>query len=294
MRIAGAWNPKDVTPAHIEAGERALAAAYDAGYTLFDHADIYAQGVCEKIHGDFMRKSPSLRRETVIATKCGIRFPGDPHPDSPHRYDFSAKHILRSCDLSLQRLGIEQIDLYQLHRPDYLMNPSEVAEAFNTLYEQGKVRSFGVSNFRPSYVEALASACPFPILVNQVEIHLARLDCFEDGTLDQCLAKQITPLAWSPLAGGMLGDGREPPADHPKAAVLRETVALLDRLAKGFGVTRAAVALAWLMKHPSGIIPIVGSTKPDSIKAAAEADNLELDREDWYRILVAARGKGLP
>lgn len=289
MRIAGTWNPTEITAERDEAGQQAVIAAYEAGYTLFDHADIYCAGGCESIFGRVLKRIPSMRNEVVIATKCGIRFPGDPNPDSPHRYDFSKEHIVRSCDQSLSRLGIETIDIYQLHRPDLLMDPEEVSEAFRILHKAGKVRYFGVSNFLPSFVTTLQSVLPFPIVVNQVEIHLGRLDCFYDGTLDQCLAEKILPLSWSPLGGGWLGDGGST-LDANRAHVQR----MLDETAKKYGVSRTAMSLAWLLKHPSHIVPIVGSTKPDKIRDAVKADDVDLDREDWYRLLVAARGKGLP
>ena len=289
MRIAGTWNPSEVNSTRWELGEKAIIAAYEAGYTLFDHADIYCSGRCEEIHGTVLKKIPSMRNEIVIATKCGIRFPEDPNPESPHRYDFSASHILESCDKSLQRLGIDTIDIYQLHRPDLLMNPEEIAGAFETLYKAGKVRAFGVSNFLPSFVNCLQSALSAPLVVNQVEIHLGRLDCFYDGTLDQCIEKQITPLSWSPLGGGWLGTGGT--TEDP---IRKDLLDLLDEKAAEYGVTRTAISLAWLLKHPSKIIPIVGSANPENIRLAVKADEIELSREDWYRILVAARGKPLP
>lgn len=289
MRIAGSWDPAKITAENRAAGRCAVHAAFEAGYRLFDHADIYAQGECEAIFGEALRESEALRRHAVIATKCGIRFSGDPNPDSPHRYDFSKAHILASCDRSLERLGVETIDIYQLHRPDLLMDPQEVAEAFTTLREAGKVRYFGVSNFLPSFVTALQAALAEPLVVNQVEIHLGRLDPFYDGTLDQCLSKGLCPLSWSPLGGGWLGDGGT--ADDPKRQALLD---LLDKTAKAHGVSRTAIALAWLLKHPSEIVPIVGSANPHRIKDAVAADGVEMDREDWYRILVAARGESLP
>ncbi len=294
MRLAGTWEPAKITPDMRDKGKKAVIAAYEAGYSLFDHADIYCHGECEAIHGEVMREVPGMRDDIVIATKCGIRFPGEPRPDSPHRYDFSADHIVKSCDASLTRLGIETIDVYQLHRPDLLMNPLEVADAFTELYEAGKVRTFGVSNFSPSFVRTLQSHLEEPLVVNQVEVHLGKLDCLTDGTLDQCLEWSMTPLSWSPLGGGVFGSGSELSSDHKRFAVLNETRAVLDTLAQRYSVSRTAVALAWLMHHPSCIVPIIGSTNPDHIKDAVSADSLELDREDWYRLLVAARGEPLP
>src|SRR5215207_533833 len=154
-RLVSTMNPAEVTPEREAEGRRAVVAAYEAGYTLFDHSDIYCRGVCERVFGDAMRDVSGMRERILIATKCGIRFAGEPKPDSPHRFDFSASHILSSCEGSLKRLGVETIDLYQLHRPDALMNPEEVAEAFDKLRSAGKVREFGVSNFLWSTVPAL-------------------------------------------------------------------------------------------------------------------------------------------
>lgn len=293
MRISGAWDPAKVTPAMEEAGIKALITAWEAGYTLFDHADIYGQTHCETLHGRALQKHPSLR-DALIATKCGIRFAGDPTPDAPHRYDFSYEHIVRSCEASLRRLGVDCIDIYQLHRPDLLAEPEEIARAFDHLYNEGMVKEFGVSNFKPSLLAAVQAACDMPLIVNQVEIHPARLDCFTDGTLDQCLERGITPLAWSPLAGGMLGDGGKVDPKHPRAKVLQGLLDALDALAKAHNVSRSVAVLAWLLKHPSRIIPIVGSANPERIKDAVKADDVEISREEWYKVLLAARGEALP
>jgi len=293
-RIAGTWDPAQVTSEKEAVGRAAVLAAYEAGYTLFDLADIYCDGVCERIVGQVLKATPGMRSRIVVATKCGIRKQGDPKPDSPYRYDFSAEHIQRSCEASLQRLGLDTIDLYLLHRPDFLGDPAEVAEAFSRLKQAGKAREFGVSNFRPSQVTALQKACPMPLVVNQVEISLARLDCFHDGTLDQCLAERVTPQAWSPLGGGRLMEAgpvdlRSP--DHAERLHVRE---VLDLIARERGVSRQVVALAWLLKHPSGIAPIVGSTQPERIRDAATAAQLDLTRDEWYRLLEAALGQRLP
>ena len=294
MRTVGTWNPAEVDAEREAQATRATRAAIDAGYTLFDHADIYCHGECERVFGNMLAENPRLRESMVIATKCGIRFPGKPDADSPHRFDFSHDHIMWSCEQSLKRLRIETIDIYQLHRPDLLMNPPEIAEAFGKLHKAGKVRFFGVSNFMPSFVSALQKHLPFPLVVNQVEIHLGRLACFYDGTLDQCIENTMTPLSWSPIAGGMLGAGGKVRDDHPRKELLSKLVDMLDQIAAKYGVSRTVMALAWLMKHPSKIIPIVGSAKPPHIDDAVKADTIDVDREDWYRLLVAARGEKLP
>lgn len=293
-RLVGTWEPKEVTPQRIEHGKKAVRAAIDAGYTLFDHADIYCSGVCEQVFGDVLRENSRLRDGMLIATKCGIRFAGEPSKDAPFRYDFSAQHIIASCEGSLKRLGVETVDLYQLHRPDWLMNPQEVASAFEQLRRQGKVREFGVSNFTPSQVALLARFLPMPLIVHQVQIHLADLTCFIDGTLDQCIAERMTPLAWSPLGGGLLGTGGKVDAEHPRRAVLSKLLDVMDLIAAQYGSTRTVIALAWLMRHPSAIIPIVGSNRPERIAEATKADAVELTREHWYALLEAARGERLP
>lgn len=293
-RIAGTRDQfKSATEA--EAGGRAaLVAAYESGYTLFDGADIYGGGQAEVILGKTLREVSGMRERILITSKCGVRHAGSPTPDSPQRWDFSPDYIVKSCEASLQRMGIDTIDLYMLHRPDYLGDPHEIAGAFAQLYDAGKVRFFGVSNFRPSLLAALQAAIPFPLLVNQVEISLAQRSAFEDGTLDQCLEQRITPMAWSPLGAGLLGDGAKRLLPAQQSYQTEGIIKVLDEIAVARGVTRTLVAYAWLLKHPSKIIPIVGTTNPERIREAAKAVALELSREEWYRLLIAARGEPLP
>jgi len=297
MRISGTWDKDKVDAVAIERGIKALESAVEAGYTFIDHADIYGDTTCEMIHGLALKKHPEWREQLVVATKCGIRFEDEP-VGTPHRYDFSGEHIRWSIDESLKRLQLDRIDLYQLHRPDWLCDPDEVAQALIDIHKAGKVRYFGVSNFRPSLVSALQAALPFPLVSNQVEIHLLRLDTFEDGTLDQCLEKKMTPLAWSPLGGGRLGAALSdtapiPGEDNPKAAIIMRLRPLLASIAKEYGVTPLAVLMAWLMRHPSKIIPIIGTVRAEAMKEAAQADTFTLDRDNWYRILRVARGQKL-
>ncbi|MGH7975163.1 MAG: aldo/keto reductase [Limisphaerales bacterium] len=291
-RIADARNSE--TKSEIEtAGKRAVIAAYEAGYTLFDNADIYGGGEAERIFGNALREVPGMRGRILIVTKSGVRRPDDP-PGSPHHYNLSGEHILRSCENSLKRMGVETIDILLLHRLDWLVDPADVAETFSRLQKSGKVRFFGVSNFRPSLVSALQAACPMPLVTNQIEISLGKLDAFEDGTLDQCLEKKITPMAWSPLGAGQFVDGARRLLPSQQGYRTEDVLPLLDELAKQHGATRSAIALSWLLKHPSNIVPIVGTTNPQRIRDAARATEISLSREDWYRLLAAARGKPLP
>lgn len=274
-------------------GKRAILAAVDSGYTCFDLADIYGGGRCEAIFGETLQETPGLRNRLVIATKCGIR-PGGHPAGMPGRYDFSADHILKSVDGSLTRLGVETIDLLMLHRPDYLMDPTEVAGAFDQLHRTGKVREFGVSNFRPNQVALLQRFLPRRLGVHQVEISLLQRTALDDGTLDQCLGEQLTPMAWSPLAGGLLGDHVHGLLPGQRGYSPEGVRPVLDLIAANLGVSRAQLALAWLLKHPARIQPVVGSVQPESIRDLARATEISLSREDWYRLLVAARGVALP
>ena len=291
-RLAG--NPPSSSPDAYAAGKRAVAAAYEAGCTLFDNANIYGRGEAEKILGAALREIPGMRERAVILTKCGVRHAGEPKPDSPNRWDFSGDYIVSSCEASLQRLGLDTVDIFMLHRPDYLGDPEEIAAAFTRLKDAGKVRWFGVSNFRPTHLAALQAACPMPLIMHQVEISLAKLDPLSDGTLDQCLERKITPMAWSPLAGGLIGDGAKRLLAWQKEYRPEKFLPVLEEIAKARGVSRTVVALAWLLRHPSKIIPIIGSNNPDRIREAASATEVELTREEWYRLFTAARGEPLP
>jgi predicted oxidoreductase len=292
-RIAGR-NPAQLTPAEETAGRRAVITAYETGYTLFDHADIYGHGVAERLFGQALKQVAGMREQIVIATKCGVCPKDTPNPGLPARWDFSADHIVAACEGSLKRMGIETIDLLMLHRPDYLADPEEIARAFSELKSAGKVRFFGLSNFRPPLVTLIRATCGFPLVAHQVEISLAKLDAFTDGTLDQCLLDCMMPMAWSPLASGLLGDGATyllPAQQNYRTAPI---VSELDTLAKTHCVSRTVIALAWLLKHPSEIVPIVGSTQPERIRDAVLATEIELGRDEWYRLLEAARAESLP
>jgi len=290
----GCWRIAPDEAAARTTGREALIAAWEAGYTFFDHADIYGDGRAETIFGEVLQEISGMREAIVIATKCGVRKAGNPAPDAPQRYDLSADHIIHSCEQSLRRLRIDTIDLYQLHRPDWLMDPQEVARAFEQLHRQGKVREFGVSNFNPSRVEALQRACPMRLQVHQVEISLLARDPFTNGALDQCQRDQITPLAWSPLAGGLLADGARRLLPGQRGYDAQPALREIDQLARSLNTTRGVIALAWLLRHPAGIVPIIGSTRPDRIKEAIEATYLHLSREEWYRLLEAASGQPVP
>jgi predicted oxidoreductase len=273
MRIAG----------NRDKGKRAIHAAIDAGYTLFDHADIYGSGDSETLFGEVLRESPGLRDRLLVQGKCGVR-------QDPSRYDNSRDHIISSVEDSLGRLGIERLDLFLVHRPDYLLDAGEVAGAFDALKASGKVARFGVSNFSASQFDLLQSAISEPLLVNQVEFNLHNIDALHNGVFDQCQRLSVTPQAWCPLAVVAYPAWGNTLSAEDESRINSE----LARQAGRYGVDTWLVALAWLLKHPSGICPIIGSTTPERIAAAATALDVDYSREDWYRLLEARNGVPVP
>lgn len=284
MTLSGTRNPAELGPSQRARAIAAFEAAFDAGITFYDHADIYGGGTCEIVFRDCLAAVPAARDRIFIATKGGIR---------SGFYDLSASYITQCVERSLTRMGIDSIDLYQLHRPDPFTHPAETARALNDLLRRGLIRAIGVSNYYPEQVRALQRYLDAPLRSNQIAISLLRLDpIYEgwdggDGTLDQCQAMGMTPLAWSPLGGGALLR-----AERPERAE-RVAKALAD-LAPAYNATPVQMALAWLLAHPSGIIPLVGSATPAHIAEAAAAASLALSREDWYRLWTAAWGHGVP
>lgn len=285
MRLAG-----DGSAASRRRGRHAVRAAIDAGFTTFDHADIYAGGQCEKIFGAVLGDNPALRDGLEIIGKCGIRLARDAEDSSVAQYDCSADHLLGSVEGSLRRLGIEQLDLLLLHRPDYLMAPHEVASVFDQLASSGKVAQFGVSNFSPSQVSLLQSVVDVPLRANQVEINLHNISALENGTLDQCLQLGMTPQAWCPLGAVAYAAWGNTFSESDVQRLRLE----LTRQQAIYNVEDSQIALAWLLAHPSGIRPIIGSTTPTRIEAALAAQELPYTREDWYRLLEARNGHPVP
>ncbi|MFA9199776.1 MAG: aldo/keto reductase family oxidoreductase [Cypionkella sp.] len=263
---------------------RLVHAALDSGITLLDTADIYGFdgqrgfGDAEALLGQVLAAEPGLRDRMVLATKGGIM--------PPLPYDQSAAYLSGALEASLRRLGCETIDLYQVHRPDILTHPQELARTLDDAVTSGKVRALGVSNFTPAQIEALAAFLGQPLVATQPEISPLRIEPFENGELDQAMRLGLTPLAWSPLGGGRLLS----PVTERELAVAAE----LDRIGASQGASRSVAAYSWLMAHPAGIVPIVGSQSAGRIAEAAQALAMRWTREDWYAVLVAARGENLP
>jgi predicted oxidoreductase len=280
----GCWR---FTHRSVHRAQAVVEAAVGAGMTLVDTADIYGLGwggegfgAAEELLGRVFATRPSLREQLVVATKGGIR--------PPLPYDSSGRRLREACEGSLRRLRVNVIDLYQVHRPDLFAHPGEVAATLVALQTEGKVREIGVSNYTVHQHDALVTclaAHGAALATTQPELSALRLDALRDGTLDRCLAGGITPLAWSPLAGGALATGE---------GVRPELLAVLDELAGREGVDRAAVAIAFVLAHPSRPVAILGSQSPERLAAATRALAVRLDRHDCYRVVEASDGVPLP
>ncbi|MCK6617289.1 MAG: aldo/keto reductase [Cyclobacteriaceae bacterium] len=277
--VAGAWRWKLET----KEIERLIYAALEAGISSFDHADIYGDYENEKKFGSVLKGNSALRGRLELITKCGIRLVSAAHPE--HRikhYDTSKEHIIRSVENSLLNLSTDRLDVLLLHRPDPLMHPEEIAGAFQLLKEHGKVLWFGVSNFSATQFEMLQAYVPFPLITNQVEISLFNSVKLFDGTVDTLMKHRVSPMAWSPLGGGK----------YFTASGQAETIEMkLEGFASKYNCTISQLLLAWLLRHPANIFPILGTTNPDRIKDGAGALRVELDRQDWFAMLKSVTGK---
>lgn len=270
--IAGAWRWHTVSQ---ETVERLIYTALDEGVTTFDHADIYGDHSNEEIFGNVIRKNPGLREKMQLVSKCGIKFKSEKRPATRIKhYDTSSEHIIWSVENSLKMLGTDRLDLMLIHRPDPLLNPTEVAEAFSKLKEQGKVLHFGVSNFTPGQFCMLQHYLGFPLVTNQIEISLSRVDPFFNGDLDVLMEHEASAMAWSPLGGGklMIGD--------------REWFSKASK----YNATYAQLSLAWLLKHPF-IFPVIGTTQPERITESVKSLAIDIDRQDWFEMLQWVTGK---
>lgn len=295
-RIAwGAWrlakNPRlsDGSAGGIRALREFVDLLIEHGITTVDHADIYGGYRSEAIFGRILGERPTLREHLQIVTKCGIRSSSAARSDvRVGHYDTSSEHITASVESSLKKLAVETIDLLLVHRPDPLMDPDETAGALTRLRDSGKIRFAGVSNHSPSQFELLQSRLDFPLVTNQIELSALHHAPFTDGTLDHSQTRRIRPMAWSPLAGGRLLGG----ADEEAALRVRDA---LQSVARRYpGSSSDQIALAWLLRHPSGPVPILGTGKPDRLVSAVGALDVDLDRQSWFEIYVAALGHPVP
>ncbi|MCG9546794.1 aldo/keto reductase family oxidoreductase [Vibrio harveyi] len=260
----------------------------ELGITTVDHADIYGNYECEALFGEALALDKSVREQIQIVTKCDINLCGDKTPERKiNHYDTSAAHIYQSVNNSLERLNVDEIDVLLIHRPDVLMDADEVAEAFSELHKVGKVKHFGVSNFTPRQFELLQSRLSKPLVTNQVEINPLNFEVAHDGTLDQMQTLRVRPMAWSCLGGGSIFTG-----DTEQAVRVRNE---LEMIREEVGTNSIdEVIYAWVRRLPSKPMPIIGSGKIERVHSAVNALNIELTREQWYRVWVASKGHGVP
>ncbi|MEG3766638.1 aldo/keto reductase [Alteromonas sp. 14N.309.X.WAT.G.H12] len=301
MGLGGGWNTQPVAHQDVQQAHRVIEQVLSLDINVFDHADIYTFGKAETVFGRVLKDNPSLRDKLVIQSKCGIRFADE---SGPKRYDFSAKWIERSVEGILTRLNIEQLDILLLHRPDPLMALEEVANTLARLQQQGKITHVGVSNMHGHQIAYLQSALSTPVVVNQLEMSLACRDWLEDGittnskancssgygsgTLEYCLLNNVQVQAWGCLAQGIYTGAKN--QNNADAA----TANLVNQLASDYETSPEAIVLAWLMRHPANIQPVLGSTNLQRIKHCEAAMRVTLSREHWYLLLETARGHEIP
>lgn len=292
--MLGMWRFADETPEHVaELVETCL----DCGVNALDTADVYGRGHCEELLGEAFALRPGLRDQVFLQTKVGIR-------KEPHTwFDFSFQHIVEGCEASLKRLNTDHVESLLLHRPDILMEPEEVAEAFTRLHDAGKVLDFGVSNMNPTTMHFLQKWLPFPIAANQMQLSAAYtpmidaelyVDRAEDyavmrdgGVMEYCRENDIAIQTWSSL---QVGYEKKVLFGHPNHPQLN---AVLERMAEEKGVTPTAVALAWILRYPAKMQAIIGTSKASRIRDAAEACSISISRQEWYEI-YATDGRRVP
>ena len=278
----GTWGAGYSTKQYLQLIEDCI----ENNITSFDHADIYGDYSVEEEFGNALNLKPAIRNQLQIITKCSIRKLTPNRPDHKIKsYDTSKLHIIQSAEISLKNFHTDYLDALLIHRPDPLMHPDEIAEAFSQLKKQGKVLHFGVSNFTPSQVDMMISG--FPVEFNQIEISVLMMESFHNGQLDQCIQHQIQPMAWSPIGGGRLQNEAD---DERNKRIL----AVVQVLAEKYKATTDQILLAFLFRHPSGIIPVMGTTKIERLVSAYKAASLMIEREEWFMIWRASTGHDVP
>ncbi|MDP6778246.1 MAG: aldo/keto reductase [Candidatus Latescibacteria bacterium] len=276
----------------LEASKATVRRAFELGITFYDTADVYGRGESEEILGEAIQEAGIAREDIVVASKCGIVFPGMVEAYTHKAYDLSPAYLKTSCEASLKRLKMEYLDLYQPHRIEYLTHPEETARALEDLESEGKIRHAGVSNYTVDEIRALATYTRLESL--QTKFSLLELEPLETGLAAICQEKKMSVLCYSPNHGGVLA-GASPPA-HSDWQEQREqgVVTQTGRFAEQYGLTLSQISLAWLMQLPGGVIPLVGTANPAHIEEAARASGVRLGRDDWYELLVIARGRPMP
>jgi predicted oxidoreductase len=276
--VYGMWrlgDDTDTSPATVQAK---VEACLEQGITTMDHADIYGGYAVEGLFGAMLKTAPSLRDKIEIVTKCDIVAPVGRHSAARVKhYDTSAAHITASVECSLKEMATDRIDLLLIHRPDPLMDADETGETLDALVASGKVLSVGVSNFRPWDFSLLQSSMETNLVTNQIEISLTAPEAFTNGDLAYLQERMIPPMAWSPLGGGSLFSGQQ-----------ADLFTALQAIGKESGVDASAVAIAWLLRHPARIVPVLGTNNLDRIKRIGDAAKVEMDRQTWFELYTLA------
>ena len=303
MGYGGKWNDAPLQPNAVKDARAAVDASLEAGINLFDHADIYCLGKSETAFGQVLADNPDMRDSMVLQTKCGIRLP-DTATGEPGHYDISRAHIVAAVEGSLKRLRVAHVDILLLHRPDPLVEPLEVAAAFDELQAAGKVLAFGVSNHTAAQISLLRKYLKQPVAVNQIEFSLLHTDAIDGGIrtaertpnpigtagiIEYCREHDILIQAWGPLAGGRLAS--TPPPDNKHLCKLHE---LLTEVAEAHDTQPEIIALSWILRHPAGIQPIIGSRHARRLRQQAQCLEVEITREEWYKLFVAGSGEFIP
>lgn len=279
--VYGMWrlgDDADTSPAHVQAK---VEACLEQGITTMDQADIYGGYRAEAIFGAALKSAPHLREKIEIVTKCGIVAPAGRHAAARLKhYDTSSGHLTASVEASLRDMATDHIDLLLIHRPDPLLDPDDTGSVLDALVQSGKVRAVGVSNFRPWDFSLLQSSMESPLVTNQIEMSLTAADAFTNGDLAYLQERMIPPMAWSPLGGGALFAGER-----------TDLLGALKRIAAEHEVEASAVAIAWLLRHPANILPVLGTNRLERIRRLAEAATLTMDRETWFELYTLAQGR---
>lgn len=305
MNLGGARGRDALTKRDIRAAEEAIDAAMSIGITMFDHADVYRNGKAEEAFGHILHSRPGLREQITIQSKCGIRLD---EGGIAVQYDLSKTWILRAVDATLRRLQTEYLDILLLHRPDPLLQYDEVADAFSSLTEAGKVRFFGVSNMSASQMRELQRHIAEPLVIDQLEMSLGKRDfveheilvngehrpdvSFPDGTLQYCQTHDVQLQAWASLARGIYSGATTDPDNRAQL----DTSALVTEMATSRTTSREAIVLAWLLRHPANIQPVIGTIDTDRIRACEDSVRQAelMTRNDWYSLFISARGSNPP
>lgn len=285
--VYGTWRILNTKPTVQEINRR-LQTCLELGITTIDTAEIYGTYQVEEQLGAALALSPGLRNKLELVSKAGIYVPCTYHPDRrTAHYNATGPRLIKSLDKSLRLLGTDHLELFLVHRPDWLTRADDTAAGLNELLRSGKIRSAGVSNYSVSQFELLNTHMDQPLVTNQIEFHLLHTEPIHDGTMNQCEKANILPMAWSPLAGGKLFDAANPAAQRLAQAAASMSV-------RYDGATLEQLAYAWILAHPSQPLPVLGTNKEERLHAALKACDIQLERQDWYALWEAAQGRRSP